>query len=98
MTREKYITIRNENDHGQMMWEFATDKGYKGDLNSFSMALMMWSQRIGPDLVNEYVGKVINYYDIKYGVILVEKIEKAKVTDPFGRIISEEQKTLIKII
>lgn len=98
MTREKYIDIRNKNDHIQMMWEFATSKGYKGDLNSFSMALMMWSQRIGPDLVNEYVGNVINYYDIKYGVILVEKVENTEVIDPFGRTISNEQKTLIRII
>lgn len=98
MNREQYLSLRDKNDHIQLMWEFATDKGYKRDLNSFNIYLMMWSQRIGPEFLNEYLGNVINYYDIKFGVVLIEKIVQVKVTDPFGRVISEEQKTLIKAV
>ena len=99
MNRQQYINLRSANLHMEILYEFCVEKGLKGipimDFNSYIIA---WAQELPQGQFNFYIQSVLEMYDRKFIVTLVEELRVEEHIDMLGRTNKQTVTRTIRII
>lgn len=72
MKREQYINFRLSNDINSILYYFLLENKYENINNpQVKSYLILFFQRLAPDLREYYINKVVEHYDYKFKVVLV---------------------------
>ena len=98
MNREKYIQLRIKNSYVEILYDYAYNRGFNHSLQDFYNYFVAYSQVTGPHIINNYLERVLLYYDIKYNITIISKSEQVKTNDIIGNPVEEVRLKTIKII
>lgn len=77
MEKIRYLQLRNANDHMVLLYEYAKEKGFNHSFNNFQVFLTMWThQLMFPVDINSIVQQILDEYDVKFGLTLLQEIMK----------------------
>lgn len=72
MNKVEYSRARLQNNIVWVLWNYALEKGYKRSFEEFSPHMMIWQhQYVDPTVFNTMVNSILEYYDIKYNLIMI---------------------------
>lgn len=99
MNRDYYIKYKNENNMIQIMYVFLLEKGYKCKNRADTLTyLHLFSQRIGPSLMDYYMQCIVDYYDLKFNVTLVTEKKTTTIDGLDGTPINQDVFIILKSI
>ena len=72
MNKVEYSRARLQNNIIWILWNYALEKGYKRPFEEFSSHMMIWElQHVDPVIFSIMVNSVLEYYDLKFGLIMI---------------------------
>lgn len=99
MNRQQYIALRSTNLHMEILYEFCVEKGLKGiPIMDFNSYIIVWAQSLPRGQFNIYIQKVLEYYDHKFTVTLIEELAQEEHIDMLGRTNKQTVTRTIRII
>lgn len=97
MNRENYLNYRLNENYSEILYAFVVENGFKMSRSDFEPYFIAWVQKIGKRLIDYYLGRVLDKYDLQFNLQFCESVTLVETTDINGTPIKTEIRKILRI-